>query len=704
MREGARSRPRSRLPMARLLASLFALFVFAASATAALAHAGLVAADPADGSVLAVAPAAISLTFTDPAAPTGFSLIGIGGSPQTLDGVTADGAVLRIALPAALADGSYLLSWRVTSADGHPISGTVSFAIGAVTGDIATAPVDATLAPAIWTVRLLQYLALMLGLGTLAFGLVAALPRRATAIGRGLTWLGLVLVPVAIGLQGLDLLGLPLPSVTTSAVWSAGLASSYGDTQLLFALAFLLAVLTPLAPGRPQKLLLAVAAIAGVLAPTFSGHASNAAPSWLTRPAVFIHLGSLLFWLGALLPLALLLRERSPASEQALRRFSRAIPYGIAGLVLSGTALSIIQLGPIGPLWWSNYGLLLAAKLALVALLLAIALFNRLRLTARVTSGDITASTQLRRSIAVELLLVVAILAVVAGWRFTPPPRVLEQIAIVSAPATATLSAKTAIAELAATPGRVGPVALALSLRDTAGAPIDASAVTLRLSMPDAGIATISRDAELRDDGLWHSDGVLLPVGGNWTVRAEARISAFDLLTLDGTLAITGPTVVASPKPVARPAVAPACPTGQIFTAGNITVSGAYSRAMLPNAPTAGAYFTIDNDGPDDDTLIGASSAVAAKVGLHEMAMVGDMMTMGPIETLPIAAGSTVTLEPSGYHLMFTQIASPFKEGDCVELTLKFAKAGDLPVTLNVGSIAQAEPVMDHDMAAMSQE
>lgn len=147
------------------------------------------------------------------------------------------------------------------------------------------------------------------------------------------------------------------------------------------------------------------------------------------------------------------------------------------------------------------------------------------------------------------------------------------------------------------------------------------------------------------------------------------------------------------------------CNPSQSFTASGITVSGAYTRATAPNAASAGGYLTIVNDGATADRLVGVSSQVAAKVEVHQMRMEGDMMKMSPVEGgLDIPAGGTVALEPMGYHLMFMQLESPFKQGECIEVVLQFANAGDVPVTLGIGSLSQDGPVMDHDMGEMSHD
>ena len=133
------------------------------------------------------------------------------------------------------------------------------------------------------------------------------------------------------------------------------------------------------------------------------------------------------------------------------------------------------------------------------------------------------------------------------------------------------------------------------------------------------------------------------------------------------------------------------CPAGQVFTAGDLTITGAYTRAMLPQAKVGGGYLTIENKGTAPDRLVGGATEAAKSVQVHQMKMEGEMMKMGEVEAgLEVPAGGTVTLAPGGdaYHLMLMGVGTPFKEGECLQLTLKFEKAGDVPVVLNVGGTA----------------
>lgn len=140
------------------------------------------------------------------------------------------------------------------------------------------------------------------------------------------------------------------------------------------------------------------------------------------------------------------------------------------------------------------------------------------------------------------------------------------------------------------------------------------------------------------------------------------------------------------------------CPTGQLFSAGDITVSGAFTRATLPEARVGAGYLTITNNGTAPDRLIAAKSDVSPTVELHEMSTEGGMMKMAEVEGgIEIPAGSTVSLAPGGLHIMFIGPNQPFNEGECVAATLTFEKAGELPIELNVGPTGASEAPMGHE-------
>ena len=108
---------------------LLAVLAVTVPAGAALAHATLRSIDPADGATLAQPPAAIRLTFTEDvlAGTAQVRLTGPAGQIETTP--TTRGPLVSAVLPPDLPAGGYTLLWRVTSADGHPISGESTFTV-----------------------------------------------------------------------------------------------------------------------------------------------------------------------------------------------------------------------------------------------------------------------------------------------------------------------------------------------------------------------------------------------------------------------------------------------------------------------------------------------------------------------------------------------------------------------------------------------
>ncbi|MDE3028208.1 MAG: copper chaperone PCu(A)C [Paracoccaceae bacterium] len=126
---------------------------------------------------------------------------------------------------------------------------------------------------------------------------------------------------------------------------------------------------------------------------------------------------------------------------------------------------------------------------------------------------------------------------------------------------------------------------------------------------------------------------------------------------------------------------------GAMIQLGPLELSNGFSRATLPHAPVGGGFLTIKNTGSTADRLIGASSAVAGHVEVHEMKMVGDVMKMSQLrDGLPIPAGATVTLRPGGFHLMFMDLKQPLVQGKTVTVTLTFEHAGKVEMPLMIGA------------------
>ncbi len=141
-----------------------------------------------------------------------------------------------------------------------------------------------------------------------------------------------------------------------------------------------------------------------------------------------------------------------------------------------------------------------------------------------------------------------------------------------------------------------------------------------------------------------------------------------------------------------------------------ISVTGAWARTSPMEVTAGAAYMQIENVGPADDALVGASvpATVAGRTEVHETRAVGEgapdegmgeeggamgdeeppsapMMEMVPVDRVEVPAGEVLSLEPGGYHVMMFDLVEPLVAGDELEITLTFEAAGDVVVTAVVG-------------------
>ena len=329
----------------------------------------------ADGGVtIPNAPDTLRLEFNEPVSPLIMRLVRPSGAVSTLTGVTAVNRTIKVRAPAMPDQGTYVLSWRVISADGHPVGGVVTFAVGHPSaGPVALAVQGATAVHvAIWAAQFVFAVGLFIGVGGAIF--VAWLMAKPPLPRQGLLALtlicGLIAAVVSVPLQGLDAFALPLRDVARPSTWKEGFATSWGSTVLIAAAALAAALVVLRIENRTLARVLASLALAGTgLALVASGHASSAPPRLWSATGVFLHGICVALWVGSLMPLVMTVRA---GDSVALERFSRLIPGPLAVLIATGCALAWRQFDRFDALWTTDYGLVLAGKLAVVLVLLGL--------------------------------------------------------------------------------------------------------------------------------------------------------------------------------------------------------------------------------------------------------------------------------------------------------------------------------------------
>lgn len=115
-----------------LMLGLAALAMVLSGAARANAHAELESTSPANGAQLDAAPKQVKLVFGEDILPQGTQLVAFSSdkTPVALANENVSGPNLTADWPASAPSGSYTVSYRVTSADGHPIDGTLKFSYG----------------------------------------------------------------------------------------------------------------------------------------------------------------------------------------------------------------------------------------------------------------------------------------------------------------------------------------------------------------------------------------------------------------------------------------------------------------------------------------------------------------------------------------------------------------------------------------------
>ncbi len=115
----------------------------------------------------------------------------------------------------------------------------------------------------------------------------------------------------------------------------------------------------------------------------------------------------------------------------------------------------------------------------------------------------------------------------------------------------------------------------------------------------------------------------------------------------------------------------------------NLEISGAFARAS-PKMVSAGAGFMTIRSLGESDRLIAFSSPACDQPELHTHIHDNGMMRMRQVDAIDIPAGGEAKLEPGGFHLMFIGLTGKLAEGESVDVTLTFEKAGEINITLPI--------------------
>jgi hypothetical protein len=143
----------------------------------------------------------------------------------------------------------------------------------------------------------------------------------------------------------------------------------------------------------------------------------------------------------------------------------------------------------------------------------------------------------------------------------------------------------------------------------------------------------------------------------------------------------------------------PAAETGAPATQA-VSVTDAWARASAGAATTGAAYVTLVG-GAQADSLVAVSTPVATTADVHETTSDNGVSRMRPVPAVPIAPGRTVTFAPGGFHIMLTGLKQRLTAGQSFPLTLTFAHAAPVTVSVQVRPLGHAAPMGGHGSMQM---
>ena len=133
-----------------------------------------------------------------------------------------------------------------------------------------------------------------------------------------------------------------------------------------------------------------------------------------------------------------------------------------------------------------------------------------------------------------------------------------------------------------------------------------------------------------------------------------------------------------------------------LIMAGEISVENAYVKEVAPNMKNSAAFMTIKNGGQKAVNLVSATNDVSAITELHTHGKKDGMMVMYKVDKIEVPAKGEALLKPMGLHVMLIGLSKQVKEGESVNIELKFDNGESVKIVAPVKKLAgQMKPYMD---------
>jgi copper transport protein len=575
-----------------IVGAVTTFLALAGLAAPASAHAVLEFTQPADGAVLSSSPARVVMGFDESVElPLGSVAVYNSAARRVDQGLAyhPGGRADQIAanLPGHLPAGGYVVTWRVISADSHPVHGAFTFQVGSAGSAIAIQNEAAgllnaqrgshTVGVVFGIDRAVSYAAVTLLLGG-ALLLALAWPEGMEELAaRRLLWgsyaLAVLTTIAALLLQGPYGAGQPLRVLVKSAVVSSVLDTRYGKLYLARALLLLLAI-GPLLwiqfrrrpPGKPPLWwgpAALGAAVAVLIIPGLADHASSGRLVPLSVTFDLVHLGAVSVWVGGLGLLAavgLSARYGRRLAREVLPRFSQWALAAVVAIIVSGGFAAWREVGSIHNVTTTTYGRLVLAKTILLVAIVLLATVSRtlthgnlavpfvatrlprgagvIRTPANVSAGPGAAilaakpirahgrggRRRLRQSVTIELAFAAAALSVAAVLVNVQPGRQAADQPFT----TEVRAGPRVLVDLVLDHTRAGANTLHLYTLSPDGERLSVPQIAATANHGGNGIIGLPVALQLSGPGHFISSGLNLPIPGAWTFNLTVRTDAID--------------------------------------------------------------------------------------------------------------------------------------------------------------------------------
>lgn len=518
---------------ARLGCVVVALLTVLAPAQLASAHAILLTSEPAPSAVLDQSPNEIALFFNE-SVDTVFGRVRIldsaGDVIQTIKPIrdAANHSVVRAPI-STLAAGTYVVIWRVASADSHPVQGSFAFQIGNKSTDISAITQYQVLerhglASLFDVIRWVTYLGIVLLIG--GIGLLQAVrtdrlsPRSTLALMGGWAFAALGTLEGLVA-YGPHVSGYKIYKAVDLSLLSETLTTQYGKMQLLRLMMLgLIGTLIVVIQFRGTwwwKLCAWTSLVGVTLTLSLAGHPVTTNPVALSVGLDMVHMLAVSLWVGPLLIIVydrnMWLASDESTSAPSLRWFSRTAGFAVPVIVLTGVIQAWLMLDGFSHILDSRYGRTLIVKVCLVVVLIALGGVSRVAMRQK-------RSESLRQSMGIEVLFGIIILTLTSALVAMPQKAVPEP-----APLSSTIFQGQMIVELSLTSARVGQSEVHVVVAMADGSLIQVDSATARMSMPSRNIP--NGPIVLEETGPNHFSGITeFAYSGEWVVEILVQQSS----------------------------------------------------------------------------------------------------------------------------------------------------------------------------------